>query len=397
MNLSIFKLLQLVKTKVRPRLVNFAARLLGNSVYSPVQGDCFLLPWIHQGAGNAMVHMRWDRHGSPVIETRHPKRGLSDLVAFKHLGYHNHIVTYVAEIKDAFVTGSSVGVVTSDRVLLTDLSLEFGEPEIVHGAKRRVFFPKPKILQGRWALLATTGGNSYYHHLVEVLPRVGLLEEAGICLKDMNGVLLNGFDKAFQKESWELLGLDSSKMRFTSRGAYYHCKQLVAPSPIDTPGTLPPSGAAFLKRMFGIAKTVSSPEQLVYVSREYENSRKILNEEDLWLVLKRHGFQKIHCEKMKIQKQARLFSKARMVVGPHGGGFANMVFAPKNALLVEFFNPRYVNPCFWRIACAVGARHAYFLGEPDSKKSRLADATGHIFLSETTLRELDDFLTHELA
>ena len=31
-----------------------------------------------------------------------------------------------------------------------------------------------------------------------------------------------------------------------------------------------------------------------------------------------------------------LFRRAAIVIGPHGGAFANLVFAPRGALVVEF-------------------------------------------------------------
>lgn len=371
-----------------------ARRYIGSTRRGTVQGSEYTPQWVKKNISKGSLLMQIPERYSPAVDPIYPRSRL--LESFKNSGLLRHQYQFVLQLPGAYVTGTSVGVITPDRTLLTDLSLEFGEPEVSHGSMRRLFFPKPKKLLGRWVLLATTGGNSYYHHLLEVLPRMEMLTQASIPPESIDGYIVNSSTHSYQVESWKLLGLDSSKIKFTDKKAYYHCDELIAPSLPDTPGSLWPPSAKFLKNLLGVS-TPPPTKHFLYVARAGHLSRGLVNERGVWSLLQKRGFTRVFCEDLTLREQAQLFSQAKVVIGPHGGGFANMVFAQENSLLVEFFNPRYVNPCFWRIACAVGARHAYFLGEPDYKKSRLADATGRIFLSEATLRELDDFLTQELA
>jgi capsular polysaccharide biosynthesis protein len=65
---------------------------------------------------------------------------------------------------------------------------------------------------------------------------------------------------------------------------------------------------------------------------------------------------------MPVKRQIALFANAEWVVGPHGGGFANLVFCRHGARIVEFFAPQYVNVCYWALACQLGIRYGYVLG-----------------------------------
>ena len=54
---------------------------------------------------------------------------------------------------------------------------------------------------------------------------------------------------------------------------------------------------------------------------------------------KERGFEFVlfyHAEYDSLQKTMELWSSAAIVVGPHGGAFANIAFAPKGTLVMEF-------------------------------------------------------------
>ena len=59
--------------------------------------------------------------------------------------------------------------------------------------------------------------------------------------------------------------------------------------------------------------------------------------------------------------QVRLFSSAKAVVGPHGGGFANILFAPPGALVVEVDN-QGESCCYEAMSAALELRHLRLRG-----------------------------------
>lgn len=65
---------------------------------------------------------------------------------------------------------------------------------------------------------------------------------------------------------------------------------------------------------------------------------------------------------MSFADQVQLFGEAEIIVGPHGAGFANAVFAQPGATLIELFSPHYINGCFWALANACGHRYGFTVG-----------------------------------
>ena len=386
-----------LKKRIRPWLVELARRRVGSTRRGPVQSMETAETWIaaHPREGRFLARQPlWFPPAAVPLNhatVRHP--------AFQPENFQRQWGNFVAEIREAYVTGPSVGVITPNRRLIQDVSIEFGHWPHDHGSLRRLLFPKPRRLRGRWALLATTGGDSYYHHMIEVLPKFPMLREAGLVPGDLAGWIVNGVAHAYQKESWTRLGLSPATLRTTGKGAYYHCESLVIPSLPAMPGSLRPETPDFLRTLFGW-RPAATPSRLLYLHRINTPSRQLLDQEELWRLLSRMGFEKVVAETLPVADQARLFAGAKMVVGPHGGGMTNLVFAPPGCGVVEIFNPRYVNSCYWRMAWAAGLSYAYVLGENPGAAGETAlpgDASGPIRLGTGGLRQVEELVAAMLG
>lgn len=51
-----------------------------------------------------------------------------------------------------------------------------------------------------------------------------------------------------------------------------------------------------------------------------------------------------------IQETVELFSKAKIIVGPHGAGFTNMLFSPNGITIIEFMDLNNPNICYWHLS-----------------------------------------------
>ncbi len=51
--------------------------------------------------------------------------------------------------------------------------------------------------------------------------------------------------------------------------------------------------------------------------------------------LKRNGCQIVYLEDISPREQARLFNASKLIIGPHGSGFANLVFSKANTKVIE--------------------------------------------------------------
>jgi capsular polysaccharide biosynthesis protein len=83
----------------------------------------------------------------------------------------------------------------------------------------------------------------------------------------------------------------------------------------------------------------------------------LINEAAVAAALEAAGFACIVLEQLSFAEQIHLFTTAETVVGVHGAGLANLVFAPAAATVIEIMPDSCNNPCFRNIAAAVGCRY----------------------------------------
>jgi len=107
----------------------------------------------------------------------------------------------------------------------------------------------------------------------------------------------------------------------------------------------------------------SEPGTRLYISRADSAGRYVVNEEELMAVLGPLGYRRVTLAERSVADQATLFAGASHIVGLHGSGFANLVFARRGAQIIEIFARTYGTPAFYVIAAAVGCRYATYVAE----------------------------------
>lgn len=108
--------------------------------------------------------------------------------------------TGVAELSGATVYGPTIGVVDKENHLIPEVSIQWGTPPELHWTLRRLVLPGREILCGQTLLLASTGGETYFHWMTDVLPRIKLILMAGYQLAQFDHILVTGINKPFQKK-----------------------------------------------------------------------------------------------------------------------------------------------------------------------------------------------------
>lgn len=82
-----------------------------------------------------------------------------------------------------------------------------------------------------------------------------------------------------------------------------------------------------------------------------QTSRRILNEQEVFDYLKQR-FPHLHWvvfDSLSTEDTAHLFSKAAVIVAPHGAGLTNMIFSPPRTPVIEFMPEQYPNICYWHM------------------------------------------------
>jgi FkbM family methyltransferase len=259
-------------------------------------------------------------------------------------------VRVVAPLWDIIVPGS--GVVQNE--LATDSNLLFRK---IDSKKVEIKYPRAGIVVDEPCILL--GGHyNYYHHLVEYMFTLYLAEET-FRLGEMKLLTLEPTQR-FQKEIFDYLGIGAEAIVPLPMFTAAKCAEVtVFPRAFQRGGVAKDPGVFEWIRKRFVQDVVAAPERKIYVARQRAKVRKLANEPELVSMLKDLGFEAVFLEDLSFADQVRLFSEAKVIMGPHGAGLANMVFANPGATVVELAPDGKLRrrPYFENLAA--GASHHY--------------------------------------
>ena len=92
--------------------------------------------------------------------------------------------------------------------------------------------------------------------------------------------------------------------------------------------------------------------------------RGVENEDDLVALLSEYGFQHLEMEDFSVKEQAEVFNSADVIVTPHGGALANMVFCKSGTKIIELF-AHHVFSYFYGLANLCDLDYSAVLKYPD--------------------------------
>lgn len=206
-------------------------------------------------------------------------------------------------------------------------------------------------------LLGTPWTGNYHHWLINTLGRLAAI--AGFPeLRDLP-CLVPGPLNAWQRESLAWLGVDEARLRFHAFDVV-RCGRLVIPSG----GDFSPAMLDWLRRQATTRlPMIGSPARRLYISRADAQQRRVINEDEIRSELTRRGFDILVPSATSFREQVSLCASADWIVGPHGAGLTNAVFAAPGATLIEFHPADEMNHVFWLQASASGQRYGMVSGD----------------------------------
>ncbi len=74
-------------------------------------------------------------------------------------------------------------------------------------------------------------------------------------------------------------------------------------------------------------------------------------------MLARYDVEPVVLSTLSLDQQIALFRNARLVIGPHGAGLANVVFSAPNTVLYELLADHRINSCMNRLAQLRGVHY----------------------------------------
>lgn len=178
------------------------------------------------------------------------------------------------------------------------------------------------------------GSRNYYHWMVDYFPRLSILGKA-----DGLPVLVNADLTGFQRECLARVGVAEERLLPVPMPSIVDCADLVAPLAASDRQRLQPSAAGWLRDAF-LAPATGGFGKRIYVSRRDADLRRVVNEDEFVAELRKFDFEVIVPGQMTVEHQARTFAEATVIVGPHGSGLTNIVFAPPRASVIELIAGR---------------------------------------------------------
>ena len=256
-------------------------------------------------------------------------------------------------------------VIAHDECLIGELSPD------VWGVERHAIFNKLKLprlrpLPGLTAIVSTPEANTNYSHwLVDLMPRLSLLECAGFGPEKVDRYLVNMGGRHYEREMLSLAGVPPEKIHPVSAASHFSCERAVTASirREHWQQVLPAWVPAYLRGIADANKPHTGSSRRLYLTRKTAAFRRVLNEDELVPVLKRHGFEIIDPGSLSVREQVGIFSNADVIVSPHSSGLTNLVFCRPGTTVLEIFPKDYFDVSFWTIATIAECRYHAVVGE----------------------------------
>jgi Glycosyltransferase 61 len=353
--------------RVRRRFQNYFWKSNG---HVPAKLALALNQWLERG-GNAVVReMQTDRVltiAPTSIAGEAPRQHHAESKIPKDMRQTGCVtsIAYDAErlaiIPQGRVYSNKGLIVTPDSLQIQDFSGGAFEGLFEHAFVCKGLLPSIRSVPGKVAVFATGLGDcNYYHWTVENLPRIRLMEEAGI---SPDWFFLPRRHR-FHRDSLELFGIPSKNQILANEYTHVQADELVIASMVRSEIT--PENALFLyQRMANTSwsKTKSTNRLRIYVARRRRSWRHVVNEKALLSQLSQYGFKRYFLEELPLRTQIQLFQQAEFVIGPHGAGLTNLVYCNAGTKVIEIGSPIRPLGFFYFIAHHRGLRYLNFFGK----------------------------------
>jgi capsular polysaccharide biosynthesis protein len=210
-------------------------------------------------------------------------------------------------------------------------------------------YDKAILIHSHWA-------DNYFHWLLDFLPRLKLVED----FSDVP-ILLPSPTPRFIIQTLDRIGIAPERRVSPDSGPVQVAKLIF-------PGLLSHTGWPNAEILTWLRQKVlgGDPEtgtRRLLISRRDASRRRILNEDLLFDVLRPLGFERICPGSLTFAQQAETLAEAKIVIGAHGAGLANMAFAPRSATLIELFPEKSVNGCYYTLANTLGQTYGLQVGK----------------------------------
>jgi hypothetical protein len=182
-----------------------------------------------------------------------------------------------------------------------------------------------------WLPIDQESANNPWHIWIDIISKFRLLEKRYAVDYENQIYILSQKSEYFEKVAKELF--PNLKFLVMPKNTTWHFDHLIVPSMSNSnDGVVVPELPSWLRQKF--APRGKKQTKKVWISRKNSPTRNIINEDEVFLILK--GWTMAKLETMSFQEQMNLFAEAEVVVAPHGAGLINLLWCYPKTKIVEF-------------------------------------------------------------
>jgi len=282
---------------------------------------------------------------------------------------------FICEIENCYLIGpGAVGMTHDGRVINETHSGDY-PPSSSLGSHKREFYTRGLGIKKRsnskksdsvvFPLISEY--HSYYHWMVEYLPKLRLLEYYKEKTNSNPNILLESNPPEFVKETLSVAGYNSDQYTEwcgSKRQVYNlaipihrsHCFNYQDPKKSNYNPSR--DDLLWLRKRIRANTSFNKKENknIIYISRREvpkERGRKVINCDSLLDIVRNFGGREYVLEELSFEKQAQLFAESDIIIGPHGAGLTNMIFGD-DPVVIELFPENVLKPHFYFMADMMG-------------------------------------------
>lgn len=210
--------------------------------------------------------------------------------------------------------------------------LKTGTPRIVKNFNGNVL----SLVQG-------ASGNNYFHFLFDIITKLKLCDQV-FSLKQIQYFYVPSITE-WQKKIFSLFNIQKEQLIDSKIYRHIKASNLIA---LDHPWykrgfvqteikNIPIWIVVWLRNFFlKYAKPFKCSDKIFIDRSDSDYSHcKLINNSEIIKNLKKKGFKSYQVSKLNFAKQVFLFNNAKIIVGPHGAAFSNIIFCKKKTKIIE--------------------------------------------------------------
>jgi hypothetical protein len=202
-------------------------------------------------------------------------------------------------------------------------------------------------------------GYGYYHFICEILPRILFYIKNEHYFKDKNIFFILYFNNTFIQQAIELLPhvqniqiiqFDNDKIYDIHNINTY----MITPTVCGNPSQ---EGIQLIRQYY--LPNIAPIEECCIIIKRNETDRSIENFDEVFNYIKSvfPNEKWIIFESSTLNETRYLFNNAKLVIGAHGAGLSNLVFANENIYVLELSPANNFNCCYWHLSNLLKQNH----------------------------------------